>query len=70
MNPGLHQGFMNGDESKLHGILLKYKIKFRSTDHFFGGELQRRYAGGVPRVGFAARCGPQEMGDPVQGKSD
>jgi hypothetical protein len=36
---------MNGDASKLHGILLKYKIKFRSIDLGSGSPFKAHYAG-------------------------
>jgi hypothetical protein len=47
---------MNGDGSKLHESLLKYKIKFRSTDHELRQPLQSHYAGTAPVAVFAARC--------------
>jgi hypothetical protein len=51
---------MTGDESKLHGILLKHKVKFRSIDLEFRQPLQCRYAGAAPVAVFAARCLTQE----------
>jgi len=47
---------MNGDGSKLHEILLKYKIKFRSTDHELRLPLQSNHAGSAPVAVFAAHC--------------
>jgi hypothetical protein len=47
---------MNGNESKLHGILLKYKIKFRSEDVELRQPLQSHNAGAAPVAVFAARC--------------
>jgi hypothetical protein len=48
---------MDGDGSKLHGILIKYKIKFRSIDHELRQPLQSLYAGAPPLVVFAALRG-------------
>jgi hypothetical protein len=53
---------VNGDASKLHGNLLKYKIKFRSIDHVLRQPLQSHYAGTAPVAVFAARCLTQEDG--------
>jgi hypothetical protein len=51
---------MNGNESKLHGILLKYKIKFLSIDLELRQPLQSHYAGAAPISVFAARFMTQE----------
>lgn len=45
---------MDGDGSKLHGILIKYKIKFHSIDHGLPQPLQSLYAGAAPVAGFSA----------------
>jgi hypothetical protein len=47
---------MNRDGSKLHEILLKYKIKFHSIDHELRQALQSNYAGAAPVAAFAVRC--------------
>jgi hypothetical protein len=47
---------MNGDASKLHGILLKYKTKFRSIDLELRQPLHSHYAGAAPVAVFAERC--------------
>jgi hypothetical protein len=51
---------MNGDGSKLHEILLKYKMKFRSIDLELRQPLQSHYAGAAPVAVFAVRCPTQE----------
>ncbi len=51
---------MNGNASKLHAILLKHKIKFRSIDLELRQSLPSHYAGAVPVAVFAARCLTQE----------
>jgi len=51
---------MNRNESKIHEILLKYKIKIHSIDHELRQPLQSHSAGAAPVAVFAARCLTQE----------
>src|SRR5579863_782495 len=59
---------MNSDGGKLHENLLKYKIKFRSTDHELPQPLQSNHAGAVPVAVFATRCLTQEDAESCAGK--
>jgi len=61
---------MKGDASKLHGNLLKYKIKFRSIDQDLRQPIENHYAGGRRGGGVCCAAGPKRMRNLVQCKSD